>query len=154
MNNKERKSQIDELNEELKKINEKIKDSVDTVIISGMYMKDDIEEKRKKTAENLNEVEEEIKKINQKGKENVQKDISKIKNNLKKMKEKISLRKEDRNKEKLEKHIEDELEYARYALSIAIIAAGEAKLAFLEAVDSQLEYDELYECKGKTQVDM
>ena len=54
MNNKERKSQIDELNEELKKINEKIKDSVDTVIISGMYMKDDIEEKRKKTAENLN----------------------------------------------------------------------------------------------------
>lgn len=75
MNNKERKSQIDELNEELKKINEKIKDSVDTVIISGMYMKDDIEEKRKKTAENLNEAEEEIKKINQKGKENVQKDI-------------------------------------------------------------------------------
>lgn len=154
MNNKERKSQIDELNEELKKINEKIKDSVDTVIISGMYMKDDIEEKRKKTAENLNEAEEEIKKINQKGKENVQKDISKIKNNLKEMKEKISLRKEDRNKEKLEKHIEDELEYARYALSIAIIAAGEAKLAFLEAVDSQLEYDELYEYKGKTQVDM
>lgn len=154
MNNKERKSQIDELNEELKKINEKIKDSVDTVIISGMYMKDDIEEKRKKTAENLNEAEEEIKKINQKGKENVQKDISKIKNNLKEMKEKISLRKEDRNKEKLEKHIEDELEYARYALSIAIIAAGEAKLAFLEAVDSQLEYDELYECKEKTQVDM
>ena len=117
-------------------------------------MKDDIEEKRKKTAENLNEAEKEIKKINQKGKENVQKDISKIKNNLKEMKEKISLRKEDRNKEKLEKHIEDELEYARYALSIAIIAAGEAKLAFLEAVDSQLEYDELYECKGKTQVDM
>lgn len=154
MNNKERKSQIDELNEELKKINEKIKDSVDTVIISGMYMKDDIEEKRKKTAENLNEAEKEIKKINQKGKENVQKDISKIKNNLKEMKEKISLRKEDRNKEKLEKHIEDELEYARYALSIAIIAAGEAKLAFLEAVDSQLEYDELYECKEKTQVDM
>lgn len=154
MNNKERKIQIDELNEELKKINEKIKDSVDTVIISGMYMKDDIEEKRKKTAENLNEAEKEIKKINQKGKENVQKDISKIKNNLKEMKEKISLRKEDRNKEKLEKHIEDELEYARYALSIAIIAAGEAKLAFLEAVDSQLEYDELYECKGKTQVDM
>lgn len=50
MNNKERKSQIDELNEELKKINEKIKDSVDTVIISGMYMKDDIEEKRKKNS--------------------------------------------------------------------------------------------------------
>ena len=46
------------------------------------------------------------------------------------------------------------MEYARYALSIAIIAAGEAKLAFLEAVDSQLEYDELYECKEKTQVDM
>lgn len=145
MNNKERKSKIDELNEQLQKINEKIKDSADTVIISGMYMKDDIEEKMKKATENLNETEEEIKKINQKGKEKIQQDFSKIQNNLKETKEKIALRKEERNKEKLEKHIDDELEYASYALSVALMAAGEAKLAFLEAVDSQLEYDELYE---------
>ena len=133
MNSKERKNKIDELNEELQKINEKIKDSADTVIISGMYMKDDIEEKMKQATKNLNETEEEIKKINQKGKEKVQQDFSKIQNSLKETKEKIAL------------HIDDELEYARYALSIALMAAGEAKVAFLEAVDSQLEYDELYE---------
>ena len=48
------------------------------------------------------------------------------------------------DKEKLSKYIDDELEYAESSLQLAFLAAQEAKLAFLEAVAAQEEYDEKY----------
>ena len=46
--------------------------------------------------------------------------------------------------EALSKYIDDELEYAESSLQLAFLAAQEAKLAFLEAVAAQKEYDEKY----------
>ena len=43
----ENKEKINELRENLKKINEKIKDSTDTAILSGMYAKDEVDKKIK-----------------------------------------------------------------------------------------------------------
>ena len=57
---------------------------------------------------------------------------------------KDQLEKEARDKEKLSKYIDDELEYAESSLQLAFLAAQEAKLAFLEAVAAQKEYDEKY----------
>ena len=59
-------------------------------------------------------------------------------------KENIAEKKEARDKEKLSKYIDDELEYAESSLQLAFLAAQEAKLAFLEAVAAQKEYDEKY----------
>ena len=45
MNEKERLEKINKINDEFNKINEKLKDSTDTVIIKGMYVKDELEDK-------------------------------------------------------------------------------------------------------------
>ena len=42
------------------------------------------------------------------------------------------------------KYIKNKTEYADDALAIALIAIDEAKVAFLEAVEAQIEYDEIY----------
>ena len=54
MNEKERLEKINKINDEFNKINEKLKDSTDTVIIKGMYVKDELEDKIKNAKENLN----------------------------------------------------------------------------------------------------
>lgn len=64
--------------------------------------------------------------------------------NFKVAKENIQERKEARDKEKLSKYIDDELEYAEQSIALALLAAEEAKVAFLEAVEAQKEYDEKY----------
>ena len=43
----ENKEKINELRENLRKINEKIKDSTDTAILFGMYAKDEVDKKIK-----------------------------------------------------------------------------------------------------------
>ena len=61
MNEKERLEKINKINDEFNKINdefnkinEKLKDSTDTVIIKGMYVKDDLEDKIESAKSNLN----------------------------------------------------------------------------------------------------
>ncbi len=53
-------------------------------------------------------------------------------------------RKEAKDKAKLEKYIENSLDYAADSIELALMAAQEAKIAFLEALEAQAEYDELY----------
>ena len=55
---------------------------------------------------------------------------------------------EAHDKEKLSKYIDDQLEYAEQAILLALLAADEAKVAFLEATAAQAEYNEKY---GKEQ---
>ena len=59
-------------------------------------------------------------------------------------KENMQERKEARDKEKLSKYIDDELEYADQSIALAFLAVEEAKVAFLNAVEAQQEYDEKY----------
>ena len=42
------------------------------------------------------------------------------------------------------KYIDDELEYADQSIALAFLAVEEAKVAFLNAVEAQQEYDEKY----------
>ena len=56
MNEKERLEKINKINDEFNKINEKLKDSTDTVIIKGMYVKDELEDKIESVKNNLNTV--------------------------------------------------------------------------------------------------
>ncbi len=46
--------------------------------------------------------------------------------------------------EKLSRYIDNQLEYAEQSVALALLAAEEAKLAFLEAAEAQKEYDEKY----------
>ena len=62
----ERKEKINDLNEKFKNVSDKIKDSTETLIISSMYAKDELDNKLKKTKENLSETQENIQELNRK----------------------------------------------------------------------------------------
>ena len=51
---------------------------------------------------------------------------------------------DEKMKEKLSKYIDDVLEYADHSIALAFLAVEEAKVAFLNAVEAQQEYDEKY----------
>lgn len=129
MNEKERLEKINKINDEFNKINEKLKDSTDTVIIKGMYVRDDLEDK--------------IEKKQGDDKRLFAKHLNKIQENINEAKAKLEDKKEARNKEKLEKYIDDRLEYTSDCIALALVAVDEAKLSFLEALEAQAEYDEL-----------
>lgn len=57
---------------------------------------------------------------------------------------KLDARKDARDQKKLDKYIEDRIDYAAECLADAILALDEAQVAYLEALDAQIEYEEKY----------
>lgn len=143
MNEKERLEKINKINDEFNKINEKLKDSTDTVIIKGMYVKDELEDKIESAKSNLNTAKKNLEKKQDDDKRLFAKHLNKIQENINEAKAKLEDKKEARNKEKLEKYIDDRLEYTSDCIALALVAVDEAKLSFLEALEAQAEYDEL-----------
>ena len=130
--------------EKMQKLNAKIKDSTDTAIIVGMEAKDVLSKKMDNAKSGLEAAKEQCRIASERGKGKISSELLKAQMNFKVAKENIQERKEARDKEKLSKYIDDELEYAEQSVALALLAAEEAKLAFLEAVDAQREYDEKY----------
>ena len=143
MNEKERLEKINKINDEFNKINEKLKDSTDTVIIKGMYVKDGLEDKIESARSNLNAAKKNLEKKQDDDKRLFAKHLNKIQENINEAKAKLEDKKESRNKEKLEKYIDDRLEYTSDCIALALVAVDEAKLSFLEALEAQAKYDEL-----------
>lgn len=144
MDKEERKQKMKEFNEKMKELNSKIKDGTDTVIIAGMEAKDVLNKKVEDAKSSLEATKEQCRVISEKGKGKISSELIKAQMNFKVAKENIEAKKEARSKEKLSKYIDDELEYAEQSIAFALLAAEEAKLAFLEAVEAQSEYDEKY----------
>ena len=71
-------------------------------------------------------------------------DIIKARMTIGAAKDKIADRKEAINKELLAAYIDDTVDYAASCVELSLIAAEEAKLATLEAIAAQKEYDEKY----------
>lgn len=144
MNKDERQQKIDEFNKSMKEFGDKVKDYTDTAAISGMYAKDAIDAKIDDAKSGLAVAKENARIISERGKSKFSSALIKAQMELNVAKENIAEKKEARDKEKLSKYIDDELEYAESSLQLAFLAAQEAKLAFLEAVAAQKEYDEKY----------
>ena len=144
MTKEERKEKMEDFNEKMQKLNAKIKDSTDTAIIVGMEAKDVLSKKMDDAKSGLEAAKEQCRIASERGKGKISSELLKAQMNFKVAKENIQDRKEARDKEKLSKYIDDELEYAEQSVALALLAAEEAKLAFLEAVDAQREYDEKY----------
>ena len=144
MTKEERKEKMEDFNEKMQKLNAKIKDRTDTAIIVGMEAKDVLSKKMDDAKSGLEAAKEQCRIASERGKGKISSELLKAQMNFKVAKENIQERKEARDKEKLSKYIDDELEYAEQSVALALLAAEEAKLAFLEAVDAQREYDEKY----------
>lgn len=97
-----------------------------------------IEENKK----NLDEAKEELNKKKSDTIKIFSKHLSKIEDSINEAKEKLEDKREARDKEKLEKYIDNRLEYIFDWISLALTLASEAKLSFLEALEAQAELDE------------
>ena len=144
MGKEERKQKIEELSKKMKEVNIKIKEGTDTVIVAGMEAKDVLDEKMKDAQSGLEAAKEQCRIATEKGKSKISSELLKAQMNFKVAKENMQERKEARDKEKLSKYIDDELEYADQSIALAFLAVEEAKVAFLNAVEAQQEYDEKY----------
>ena len=144
MEKEERKQKIEELSKKMKEVNSKIKEGTDNVIVAGMEAKDVLDAKMKDAQSGLEAAKEQCRIATEKGKSKISSELLKAQMNFKVAKENMQERKDARNKEKLSKYIDDELEYAEQCVAFSLVAAEEAKLAFLEAVEAQKEYDEKY----------
>lgn len=144
MNSKERKDKINEISESLKSFNNKVKESTDTTIISGMYAKDELNKKISDAKSSLEATKENFRITGERAKGKISSQLLKAQMDMKEAKKEIEERKEAKDKAKLEKYIENSLDYAADSIELALMAAQEAKIAFLEALETQAEYDELY----------
>ena len=109
-----------------------------------MEAKDTLDKKIKDAQGNLNAAKEQCRIAAEKRKSKISSELLKTQMNFKAAKENIQERKEAHDKEKLSKYIDDQLEYAEQAIMLALLAADEAKVAFLEATAAQAEYNEKY----------
>ena len=144
MNKEEMKAKISELNEKIKGLGDKAKDTVDTAIIVGMEAKDKVNDAIKETKGNVNALKENYSIFSKRVKGKASSELLKAQMNFDKAKAEMEARKEIHDKEKLEKYIEDMIEYAETCVILSALAAEEAKLAGLEAMEAQKEYDEKY----------
>ena len=144
MNKDERQQKIDEFNKSMKEFGDKVKDYTDTAAISGMYAKDAIDAKIDDAKSALAAAKENARIISERGKSKFSSALIKAQMELNVAKENIAEKKEARDKEKLSKYIDDELKYADQSIALAFLAVEDAKVAFLNAVEAQQEYDEKY----------
>ena len=144
MNKEEMKAKMDALNAKMKDLGEKTKDAVDTVKIKGMYAKDKIDEMASETKSNINAAKENFRVFSEKAKSKASSELLKAQMNIDVAKEELAAKKEAYDKASLENYIEEVIEYASACAELSILAAEDAKLATLEAVQAQNEYDEKY----------
>lgn len=144
MNKKETNKKFDEMKKKLNDVQSQIKDSAETIALEGMEAKDKVQEKIKDTKGETVALKEQLRLNSERAKSKFSSALLKAQMDLEVAKEKMQDKKDARDKEKLSKYIDDELDYAADCIEYSLLAAKEAKLAMLEAIEAQAEYDEKY----------
>ena len=93
---------------------------------------------------NLKALKENYRIFSEKAKSKASSELLKAQMNIDVAKEELAAKKEAHDKASLEEYIKDMTEYASACAELSILAAEEAKLAALQAVAAEKEYDEKY----------
>ena len=141
MSKEEMKAKLDELDKKMSELGE---NAVDTVKLHGMYAKEEFDEKAKKHKGNINALKENIRILAEKAKGKASSELLKAQMNIDVAKEKVQAKKEAYDKAQMEDYICDVIDYAEVCVALSILAAEEAQLATLEAIEASAEYDEKY----------
>lgn len=145
MNKEEMRAKMTELNDKMKNLSSKAKDSVDIAIIAGLEAKDKVDDKIQETKGNINALKENYRLFSERAKGKASSELLKAQMNFEVAREEYEKRKQIKDKEDLEKYIEDMIEYSEACLVLSELAEEEAFLARLEAIDAQAEYEEKYD---------
>lgn len=144
MSKEEMKARFEKLNEKMKDLGAKVKDSAETVAIVGLEAKDKLDDAMLETKSSINALKENYRIYSEKAKGKASSELLKAQMNIEKAREDLKEKKDIHDKEKFEKYIEDTIEYAEAATMLSVLAAKEAELARLEAIDAKKQYDEKY----------
>ena len=144
MDKNELNTKLAELNAKMKDLGEKTKDTIDTAKIKGMYAKDKIDEMVVETKSNVNALKENYRIFSEKAKGKASAELLKAQMNIDVAKKELAAKKDAYDKASLEAYIEEITDYASACAELSMLAAEEAKLAALEAVAAQQEYEEKY----------
>lgn len=149
MDKSEFKEKMNELNTKMQEMSAKIKDATDTAIIMGMEAKDVASVKLKEAQCELENAKEQFRIISERGKSKLSSELIKAQMNFNVAKEEREAKKAAKDKEELEKYIEDQMLYSEQCIALSVLAAEEAKLAFFESVTARQLYDEKYGSEEK-----
>lgn len=144
MNKEEMRAKMDELNAKLKVLGEKAKDSWDTAYIVGLEAKDKATAALEESKSSLKALEENYRLFSERAKSKASSELLKAQMNMNVAKEEREAKKAAKDKADLEKYIDETVEYAEACVILSQLAAEEAKLAKIEAILAQDEYDEKY----------
>lgn len=144
MNKEEVKARLNELSTKMKDLGEKTKDAVETAQIKGMYAKDKVDEMLNETQSSVNAMKENYRIFSEKAKGKASSELLKAQMNIDSAKADLAAKKEAHDKAKMEEYIADVAEYAEACITLSVLAAEEAKLATLEAIAAEAEYEEKY----------
>lgn len=162
MNKEEIKEKMNELSNTMKDFNGKIKDVTDTVVIAGMISKDDVDKKLIEAKGDLAATQENFRIISEKSKSKISSELLKNQLNFEESKKKIISKRNDLKqdisdkkyqyqKDSLLNSIQDSLDYADICAALAVKYAKESTVSYLEALDKQVEYNELYDNNKKAE---
>ncbi|MBQ9279859.1 MAG: hypothetical protein IJ215_02265 [Clostridia bacterium] len=147
MNKEEMKEKLDILNAKMKDLGDKTRDAIDTVKIKGLYAKDKMDEMLTETKGNVNAAMENYRIFSERAKSKASSELLKAQMNIDVAKKELEAKKEAHDKASMEAYIEELTDYAAACIELSILASEEAKLATLEAIAAEKEYDEKYGSK-------
>lgn len=144
MNTEKWTERLEALNRKLDELGEKAKDASETAQIQGMIAKDELEEKIRDAKGNLEAAKENHRIASEKAKGILSGELLRLQMNAEALQSSLQEKKDAYDQKKLEKYIEDQLDYAQEAEAMAELLLANAALAVLEAVSASEEYAEKY----------
>lgn len=140
----DKNERLEAINKKMEDLKDKVKDSAETVAIIGLEAKDIVDDKIKDSKGNIEALKENYRLASERSKSKISSELIKAQMTMDVAKEKIQEYKDAVDQAKLAAYIDEEIEYADSCIALSLLAAEEAKLAYLEAVEAQKEYEEKY----------
>ncbi len=147
MTDEEREETIKLLKEKIADLSDKVKDTADTVQIIGLGALDIIKEKAEEAKSTINAMKENYNTYAESAQNMVASKLLEAQMNIEAAKKQVDEKKAEYDKENFENYIKTKIEYADALVNLSKLTAEEAKLAYLEALKDQKEYEEKYNKK-------
>jgi hypothetical protein len=142
MTDEEREETMRLLKEKIADLSDKFKDTADTVQIIGLGALDIIKEKAEEAKSTINAMKENYNTYAQSAQNMVASKLLEAQMNIEAAKKQVEEKKEEIDKENFENYIKTKIEYADALVNLSKLTAEEAKLAYLEALKDQKEFEE------------
>ena len=136
--------EIAELNKKIDALQEKMAKNAEIIDEKRNATKEQIDAEISKAKDSVESAKDRAKASAESIKGAAAEEVSKFQAGIDAAKQKIADKKEAIDKHRLEKYIDDTIDYSASCLNVALVAAEEAKLAALEAIAAQMDYIEKY----------